>query len=125
MRSPALADADLSDAERRLLDVYLGMLEERMATELRSVWLYGSRARGERLAADSDVDLLIVLGEYDSQLDSRAQRMLFEAAKRTGGNPITFSARVWDTGRVAHEREIDSFFIREVDRDKIVLAGDP
>jgi hypothetical protein len=37
---------------------------------------------------------------------------------------VFFSASVYDPQRVEQRREIRSFFIQEVDRDKIVLHGE-
>ena len=37
--------------------------------------------------------------------------------------PFTYSVHVFDPEWLQRRREIESFFIQEVDRDKIVLAG--
>jgi predicted nucleotidyltransferase len=57
---PALAEAALSDLERRALKAIVGALRGRFGDDLVAVWLYGSRARGER-HAESDIDLLVVV----------------------------------------------------------------
>lgn len=44
----ALADASLREGERRTLALFVELLEAELGGELRSVWLYGSRARGSR-----------------------------------------------------------------------------
>ena len=125
MAHATLADSALDAGERRTLDAFVQLLTERTRIPVRSIWLYGSRARGERSSPDSDIDLLIVLDAYDPATDSRIQRLLFEAAELSGGNPIAFSVRVWDRARIDHEREIGSFFIQEVDCEKVVIAGPP
>ncbi len=38
---------------------------------------------------------------------------------------MRFSLQVFDEDWLAGRRAIESFFIREVDRDKVVLAGQP
>jgi predicted nucleotidyltransferase len=43
---PVLAEAALSDVERRALGGALTALRDRLGDDLVAVWLYGSRARG-------------------------------------------------------------------------------
>lgn len=38
---------------------------------------------------------------------------------------MLLSLVVWDPEWLAHRRDIRSFFVQEVDRDKIVLHGSP
>jgi len=53
---------------------------------------------------------------------TRAYRVLHAIAGDEGVNPMRFALQVFDeTGR----RAIKSFFVSEVDRDKVVLAGQP
>ena len=40
-------------------------------------------------------------------------------------NLAALSVKLYDTKLVAQRRQVDSFFTQEVDRDKIVLAGEP
>lgn len=42
-----LARAALSDPERDVVSRLVGLLEDELAGDLRAIWLYGSRARGE------------------------------------------------------------------------------
>jgi predicted nucleotidyltransferase len=44
---PSLAEASLSETDRRTLERFVERLEEELRPRLSSVWLYGSRARGE------------------------------------------------------------------------------
>lgn len=46
-----------------------------------------------------------------------------EAAISEGESPFSYSVHVYDPEWLHQRREIESFFVREVDRDKIVLAG--
>ena len=122
MRSPA--DASLNALERRVLDRFVQLLEDEYGDRLRSVWLFGSRARGEEPGPDSDVDVLVVIrgGQVDDHF--RAVRLVHQAAEAEGGNPVSFAVKVYDPARIAQRRAIRSFFMQEVDRDKIVIAGE-
>ena len=54
----------------------------------------------------------------------RAYKRIDEAAEGEGLSYFLFSPHVYTPERIARRREIRSFFIQEVDRDKIVLYGD-
>ena len=118
----SLDSASLSDAERRTLERFVGLLQERLGGDLADVWLYGSRARGEPRRDESDVDVIVVTrqGLRDWDLVNRA---LWEAADAEGANPFWFSVQVFDPEWLEGRRRIKSFYIQEVDRDKIDLAG--
>lgn len=45
------------------------------------------------------------------------------AAIAEGESPFTYSVHTYSPEWLRGRREIESFFIQEVDRDKIVLAG--
>ena len=57
----------LSDAERRTLDAYGGVLRERLGDDLLAVRVFGSVARGEAswegMPSRSDLDLLVLVRE--------------------------------------------------------------
>lgn len=120
---PSLVEASLTDAERRTLDRLTRLLADELGDDLLAVWLYGSRARGEAPHPDSDVDLLIVRTAGDRPDRDRLWELVTAVAEAEGANPFGISARVADPDWIADRRSIDAFFIREVDRDRIVLAG--
>ena len=121
----ALAGAILSDPERRTLQRFVAMLGAELGDDLRAVWLYGSRARGERPHPESDVDLLVIAaGDYERNRDA-ALDLSAAAAAADGESPFTYSVHTYSPEWLRGRREIESFFIQEVDRDKIVLHGSP
>jgi predicted nucleotidyltransferase len=122
---PSLATSSLSPSERRVLEQFVRLLQTELGGDLRAVWLYGSRARGEQPSPDSDVDLLVVSTRRGSQDDLRVVELLMDAAEAEGANPAFFSAKLFDPDRIAERRNIRSFFMQEVDRDKVVLFGEP
>lgn len=118
-----LAGATLSEAERNTVRRFAALMGDALGDDLRGLWLYGSRARGETPRDDSDVDLLVI-AEGDRQRRRRLAMDLSEAAALAEGeSPFTYSVHVHDEEWLRGRREIESFFIGEVDRDKIVLAG--
>jgi predicted nucleotidyltransferase len=122
---PALADATLTEAERSALEGAVDELKREFGERLRSVWLYGSRARGETPHPESDIDVLVVLDHRDWEEDRRVFDAIRRAAEEAGVNSLFLMPLVYDVDRIAQRREIRSFFIQEVDRDKIVLFGEP
>lgn len=119
----ALAAATLSPGERRAVGRFVGALRGELGDDLVAVWLYGSRARGEPLHPDSDVDLLVIAEGGHGRHARRAMELSDEAAYAEEQSPFAFSVHVHDTEWVRRRREVESFFIAEVDRDKLVLAG--
>jgi predicted nucleotidyltransferase len=120
----ALADTSLAAEERLLIEGFVEELRRRLGKQLRAVWLFGSRARGEQPSRDSDVDVLVLV--EDASWDGRmlVRRILDEAACDLGLDDLTwsFSVHVHTPGWLAQRREIKSFFLAEVDRDKVVLS---
>lgn len=108
-----------------MLDRLVRLLQEELGPDLRAVWLYGSRARGEPPRPESDVDILVVAARDRPDDSFRVIQLVTEAAEAEQANPVWFSAHLYTPERVARRREIRSFFIQEVDRDKIVLFGEP
>lgn len=121
----SLAAASLSAEEKRVLKRWVELLKAEFGADLHGVWLYGSRARGERPGPDSDVDLLVVSSRGHFQDDLRVITLLSDAAEAEGANSASFSPKLYDPELIAQRREIRSFFMQEVDRDKIVLFGEP
>jgi predicted nucleotidyltransferase len=122
---PNLADASLSENERRVVARLIELMRARFGTRLRSVWLYGSRARGEPPHPESDIDLLAIAdpGEDDDVL--AALRLVDRAVEELRLPYPIVSIKVYDPDWLEARRRIESFFIREVDRDKIVLYEKP
>ncbi len=107
-----------------MLDRFVAATKDRLGEELISVWLFGSRARGEATGPLSDVDIMVVTRagrQHDDWLWDLASRL----AEDEGLHPYLPQVVVWDAEWLAHRREIRSFFVQEVDRDKIPLHGPP
>jgi uncharacterized protein (UPF0332 family)/predicted nucleotidyltransferase len=118
-----LVRASLSDAERRVVERLVELLPEELDSDLHAIWLYGSRARGETPHPESDIDLMVLADGVSFDEKMRATELVYRLAPVEGVSPVWFSfffnTPKWLRGR----REIRSFFIAEVDRDKLVLYG--
>jgi predicted nucleotidyltransferase len=120
-----LAHASLSTEERALLMRFSSELYAEEELEPKAVWLFGSRARGDRPVEDSDVDVLVLLEDASWAAKTRVHAALQFAARELDlqGLTFSFSIHVNTLAWLEQRREIRSFFIAEVDRDKIVLSG--
>jgi predicted nucleotidyltransferase len=117
-----LTAAQLTESERRTVERFASRLDNLLGYDLRALWLYGSRARGTA-RPESDVDLLVIADGGRDRYGRIAGDLGEEAAIAEGESPFSFSVHVHDPEWLQERREIESFFIQEVDRDKIVLAG--
>jgi predicted nucleotidyltransferase len=118
-----LAPASLSDIERRVVGRLVEVLREEMGDDLHAIWLYGSRARGKTPHSESDIDLMAIADGGDPRYGRKALKLVYEVAAAEGVSPVWYSVQVCDPEWLRGRREIRSFFIAEVDRDKIVLFG--
>jgi predicted nucleotidyltransferase len=119
-----LAETSLAADERMLIERFVQELRLRLKDELHAVWLFGSRARGESRLQDSDVDVLVLVDDATWDGRMRVRRMLDDAARNLGMDALawSFSVHVHTPVWLAQRREIRSFFIAELDRDKVVLG---
>lgn len=121
--SDALAPASLTDPERRVVERFVERLPDELGSELHAIWLYGSRARGEPPHPESDIDLMVLADGRPGQIAQTAIGLAYEIAPAEGVSPVWFSFSVRTPEWLGGRRQIRSFFIAEVDRDKIVLYG--
>jgi predicted nucleotidyltransferase len=119
-----LAQTSLAVDEQALIERFVQELRLRLNGELHAVWLFGSRARGEPRSQESDVDVLVLVDDASWDGRMRVRRMLDDAARELDVEALTwsFSVHVHTPDWLAQRREIRSFFIAELDRDKVVLG---
>lgn len=117
-----LKAAQLTESERRVVERFVSRMDNELGDDLRGLWLYGSRARGAA-HPESDVDLLVIAEGGRDRYGRIAGDLSEEVAIAEGESPFNFSVHVHDPEWLQERRAIESFFIQEVDRDKVVLAG--
>ena len=114
--------AQLTESERRVIERYASLLDDELSGDLRGLWLYGSRARGTA-HPESDIDLLVIAEGGHDRYGRIAGDLSEEVAIAEDESPFKYSVHVHAPEWLHGRRAIESFFIQEVDRDKIVLAG--
>jgi predicted nucleotidyltransferase len=117
----SLDGTSLSPQERALLERFAGELRSQSDNPLHAVWLFGSRARGESPSEESDVDVLVLVNDDSWEAKERIHDTLQATARALRLQSLTwsFSIHIHTPGWLAQRREIQSFFIAEVDRDKV------
>ena len=126
-RMGTFAPTSLSDDERALLERFAALLRDRMGPALEAVWLFGSRARGELPShEDSDVDVLVLVDDDSWEGGKKLVHQAFDdAARELGLERLWFSVHIHTPEWLEGRRQIKSFFIAEIDRDKVVIEGSP
>ncbi len=71
----------------------------------------------------SDIDLIVIAQGGKARHDATVYDVAYGVALEEGDNPASYSIFVHGPDWLRGRRAIESFFIQEVDRDKIVLAG--
>lgn len=114
----------LTEAERAAVERFVERVHGSLGDDLEAIWLYGSKARGDATET-SDIDLL-VLARGGRERHREAVAGIARALEKLDGEErAVLSTAVQDRDWLAERREIEDFFIRDVDREKIVLFGGP
>lgn len=123
-----LLDTSLSADERALLQRFIAVAAARIGGRLCAVWLFGSRARGEHSGSEgSDVDLLVLVEDASWNGKLAVHAALAQAAAELSLEWVawSFSLHVNSLDWLDGRRAIQSFFMAEVDRDKVVVYEAP
>ena len=117
----SLTGTSLSTQERALLERFADDLRAQNENHLSAIWLFGSRARGETPSEDSDVDILVLVDDDSWEAKSRIHDILQVTARTLGLQALTwsFSVHIHTPQWLESRRAIRSFFVAEVDRDKV------
>ena len=67
----------LSSSERAALDEFTHRLRQQLGGQIKHVWLFGSKARGDA-DAESDIDLLVVVHQAGWALEKSIAQLAFE-----------------------------------------------
>jgi len=122
MRS--LSEATLSDDERAVLSRFVSQIQADLGDRVRAVWLFGSRARGERVEPLSDIDVLVIADRGGFVHSAPFYDALHTAAGQLGLDEVawSFSVHVHDESWLRRRRAAGAPFVDEVERDHIELV---
>lgn len=109
------APSHLTDEVRQLTAAFRALVDQRFGERLRSMTLFGSRARGDA-EPDSDIDVLVVVDDLTEVERGEVIDLAMAARRVVGGGPL-LSPLVWSReqqeARVRAERRIALDIARE------------
>jgi uncharacterized protein len=107
----------LLENEQSALQEYAKRLTEFLGEEIRHLWLFGSKARGD-FDDDSDIDVLIVLRHLDPNRRSVIRRM---AARISLDYDILINTHILEEAEWEKAVRFHGTIWREIERDGIPL----
>ncbi|HMR68459.1 MAG TPA: nucleotidyltransferase domain-containing protein [Anaerolineae bacterium] len=112
-----VASDRLIDQDRRIALAFIDKLRQHFPSQLVTVILFGSRARGEA-APDSDMDLLVVLTEVGSETQRRVSDLAVEIWLDHG---VFLTTLVWSQAHWRQAAQLPTSLYRNIDREGIEL----
>lgn len=113
-----LTVSHLTDSEQAAVEEYAARIRGRYPGRIRSITLFGSKARGEA-SEGSDVDLLLLVDAEDRQLTSELWRIASDVSLE---HNVVLSVRVFAEARWAESRRMRLPLYRAVQAEGILLA---
>lgn len=110
----------LSPYERAAVAEYARRLSQNLGRELKGLWLFGSRARGDH-DADSDIDLLVVLKTVQPETRWHIWGLGSDISL---AYDVLLNMHIVDAARWDQERKHQGTLWREIQRDGIPLRED-
>lgn len=107
----------LTQREKDIINEFKSKVAEAYPDEVINIIIFGSKARGDA-SEESDIDMLVVSMSDDWQMADRIRDIGYYLELK---NNLVLSIQVVSEGHVEHLRKIRSQFIRNVEREGIVL----
>lgn len=111
--------AYLNQKEQQVIQVFLHNLEKELSDKVVSVFLFGSRARGDA-HFDSDVDLVVLVTQDDLITRNQIRDIATEVWLENG---LYLSTRVWNQAHWQRIEELQTGLYRNIQRDGIDLLS--
>jgi predicted nucleotidyltransferase len=109
----------LTERERQVVREFITKVRQRFDGLLVSAVLYGSRARG-KAARDSDMDVLVVLSDTDSEVRKEVRHLAVEVWLE---HDIYLSTRVWSQTHWRKSQDLETLLYSGIRRDGINLLA--
>jgi predicted nucleotidyltransferase len=105
------------DIAQRTVSEFADRLREQLGDEVVSIWMYGSRARGDA-RPDSDIDLAVVLSDVSPERRQAVRHLAVEVWLEHG---IYLSTRVWSTAHWHELERLQTLLYRNICAEGIAL----
>ena len=106
-----------ADIAQRAVSEFAERLRERFGSEVVSIWMYGSRARGDA-SPDSDIDLAVVVSDASPERRRAVRHLAVEVWLEHG---LYLSTRVWSAAHWHELERMQTLLYRNICSDGITL----
>jgi len=109
----------LTPAEQEAVLEFVHLLQEQLNRQVRSVLLFGSKARGED-SLDSDLDVLVVVDSDDWRVHKQIRYLAADICLEYS---LDLSPRIWSTAYRQVVEELQTLLYQNIRRDGINLLA--
>ena len=103
--------------EEKVVKEFAECLKKTLGDNLLMVKLFGSRVRGD-FSPDSDIDILLVVKNYNLQVEKKISEILFEIDPYYD---FKISPVVYSEFEYRKNEEMESFFVENINKEGISL----
>ena len=112
-----MSRANLNPTEQQVILEFVQSLEDQFGELVRSVLLFGSKARGDSIP-DSDLDVLVVVDSDDWRVHKQIRYLAADICLKYD---LNLSPRVWSTSHLREMEELQPLLYQNIHRDGISL----
>ena len=109
----------LTATEQQAIMEFVHLLREQFNGQVRSVLLFGSKARGEG-SLDSDLDVLVVVDSDDWRVHKQIRYLAADICLKYD---LNLSPRVWSTSHWRETEELRTLLYQNIHRDGVNLLA--
>lgn len=109
--------AGLTKKDKEALMLFKEQLNEELPEQVKSIRLFGSKARGDA-TEESDVDVLVVVKQHEKESWDKVIQLASGIITETG---VVISPKVFSEERIHERRRRRNVFMQMVDKESIPL----
>lgn len=109
----------LNSKERHAIRAFLQKLKDEIGNDVLSVYLFGSRARGD-VSPDSDIDLAVLLKEVNPENEKAVRYLAADVWLDSG---LFLSTRVWSEDHWHRLKKLQTRLYRNIQREGIDILS--
>jgi predicted nucleotidyltransferase len=107
----------LSKKERKVIESFVKQLKTQLGDQIVSITLFGSKIRGD-FGKESDIDVLVLIKKKNQRIRKKVAEILTDYLIEYD---LPLSPVLYDLYEYEKNKEIGSFFFKEVEKEGILL----
>ncbi len=107
----------LKKMERKVINSFVKELRERLGNEIVSVWIFGSRIKGDA-KEDSDIDIFVLVKEKTANISEELAEITANYDLEYG---LPLAPVLYDLFEYKKNKELGSFFFENVEKEGVIL----